>query len=107
MKSSVGIKAEIPKQACKDKHCPFHSELSTHGRIFTGAVIKKNVHKTASISWGRQIYLPKYERYEKKRTRVKAHIPDCLNIIVGNKVRIMECAPISKTKHFVIVGVEK
>jgi len=107
MKSSVGIKVEIPKQVCKDKHCPFHSELSTHGRIFDGIIIKKNVHKTANISWNRQIYLQKYERYEKKRTRVKAHIPECLSVDVGTKVRIMECAPISKTKHFVIVGVEK
>ena len=103
MKSSVGINVEIPKEKCNDRHCPFHSKLSTHGRIFVGEVIKRNVHKTSTVSWARQAYLPKYERYEKKRTKVKAHIPDCLSIEVGDKVKIMECAPISKTKNFVIV----
>lgn len=103
MKTAIGLQVEIPKNKCIDKHCPFHSELSTHGRVFVGEIIKRNVHKTATVSWQRSAYISKYERYEKKRTRVTVHIPDCMDIKVGDKVKIMECTPISKTKNFVIV----
>lgn len=103
MKTSIGLKIEAPKKACQDKHCPFHSQLSTHGTIFVGEVIKKNVHKTATISWQRPFYLTKYERYEKRRSRIKVHIPDCMEINIGDKVKAIECTPISKTKNFVII----
>ena len=91
------------KVDCKDQHCPFHSSLKTHGRIFIGEVLKKNVHKTATIFWQRTYYLTKYERYERRRTKIKVHIPDCMEINVGEKVKAIECSPISKTKNFVII----
>ncbi|MBU0962704.1 MAG: 30S ribosomal protein S17 [Nanoarchaeota archaeon] len=102
-------KQEVKTEAvnCNDQHCPFHSTLSTRGRVFVGNVIKRNVHKTATVSWPRTFYLTKYERYEKRRSKVKVHIPDCLNINVGDKVKIIECSPISKTKNFVIIEVLK
>jgi len=43
----------------------------------------------------------------KKRSRVAAHNPVCINAKIGDKVRIAECRPISKTKAFVIIEVMK
>ena len=99
----IGIEIKAPKKGCNDKHCPFHGNLKIRGKIFKGVVISKDAHKTTKVEWPRRFYLPKYERYEKRRSKVKAHNPPCINAEVGNEVMIIECRPISKTKNFVIV----
>jgi len=95
------------KNECSDKHCPKHSGLSLRGRSFVGNVIKVNVHKTAKVEWSRPFYISKYERYARRRTRLNVHKPDCIDVQVGDKVKITESRPISKTKNFVIVEVIK
>jgi len=90
-------------ETCNDKKCPHHNSLSTRGRIFTGVVIAEKMQRTAIVEWERRKLIPKYERYEKKRTKIKAHNPLCISAKKGEIVEIMECKPISKTKHFVII----
>ena len=58
---------------------------------------------TATVEWPRRKYVSKYERYEKARTRVKAHNPKEIDAKKGDIVKLMECRPISKTKHFIII----
>lgn len=94
---------EIPKQECSDANCPFHGNLSARGRQFTGIVVSSKMRKTAVIEFERQYFLPKYERYEKRRTSIKVHNPECVNAKDGDIVKIMECRPLSKTKNFVIL----
>jgi len=92
---------------CHDRKCPFHGSLRTRGRNFEGKIVKKT-HKTVRVEWPRFKFFPKYERYAKTRSRVQAHLPDCLSgIEVGTQVKISECRPISKTKHFVVIGLVK
>ncbi len=81
--------------------------LSLRGRTFEGEVVSDKMHKTVTVIWERRAYVPKYERYEKRRTRVKAHNPDNINAKVGDIVVIKETRPISKTKNFVVVEVKK
>ena len=97
----MGVKP--PKKSCEDKKCPFHGELKVRGRVFVGTSIASKMQKTATIEWNRRVLLPKYERYTKKRTRVKAHNPDCIKAEEGEIVKIMECRPLSKTVNFVII----
>lgn len=94
---------KIPKQKCNDKNCPFHGSLKCRGRIFTGIVMSVKMQKTATIGWSWKHYLPKYERYETRRTRVKAHNPKCIDAKEGDIVKISECRPLSKTKNFVVI----
>ena len=100
---NIGIEVEAPKESCVDAHCPFHGEIKVRGRIFTGMVIKTDTHKSATVQWTRRHYLPKYERYELRRSKIRVHNPDCMKAMTGDKVKIAECRPISKTKHFVII----
>jgi ribosomal protein S17 len=68
------------------------------------------MRKTAVIEFPRLHYITKYERYEKRRTKLKVHNPECVSAKNGDVVEIMECRPLSKTKSFVItkkLGVEK
>lgn len=106
----IKMKKEKTNQECDDKNCPIHGSLSCRGRILKGAVVSAKMHKTAKIEFERRIYIPKFERYAKKLTRVKAHNPPCINAKEGEIVKLQECRPLSKTKHFVIiekVGLEK
>lgn len=110
VKQTKAEKKEIamqPSTECRDRKCPFHGNLKTRGRKFEGKVVKKT-HKTVKVEWPRFKFFPKYERYAKTRSRVQAHLPDCLSgIEVGTQVKISECRPLSKTKHFVVTGILK
>ena len=85
------------------KQQPGQDSLSHRGRTFKGVVIADGMHKTVTVEWERRKNVRKYERYEKKRARVKAHNPENVNAKKGDVVEIKECRPLSKTKHFVIV----
>jgi len=100
---SSGKKEVLASKSCGDKNCPFHGSLSLRGISFIGTVISTNMHKTATVEWSRWLSIPKYERYEKRRTKIHAHNPTCINAEVGDMVEIKECRPLSKTKNFVIV----
>ena len=104
-KTVLGVNA--PNKNCTDKKCPFHGEISVKNEIFKGRIVKRDTNRSATIEWNRSFYLPKYERYEKRRTRLNAHLPECINVKLGDKVRIVECKPVSKTKNFVVVEVVK
>ncbi|MEK6904201.1 MAG: 30S ribosomal protein S17 [Nanoarchaeota archaeon] len=103
----IGIDVAQPASACTDRHCPFHGELKVRGRIFSGPVIRDVVHKSTMIEFPRKLYIQKYERFEKRRTRIKAHVPPCIDAGKGDFVRIMETRKISKTKSFVVIEVRK
>lgn len=99
---------ETPKEQCTDLYCPFHGILKIRGRIFEGVVKSIKPSKTAIIYWERKIFYPKYERFEKKITRLSAHKPPCIQIQQGDRVIIGECRPVSKTKKFAVISrVEK
>lgn len=74
---------------------------ATRGRKFVGTVVSDKMQKTVTVEWERRKYVPKFQRYEKRRTRVKAH--DTLGCKVGDRVEIAETRPRSKTKTFTVV----
>ena len=98
------IYAEAPQQKCSDKKCPFHGKLNVRGRQLTGTVISTKMRKTSVIEFQSLHFVPKYERYEKRRAKLKAHNPECIKVKEGDIVKVMECRPLSKTKSFVIIS---
>lgn len=95
-------KAPSKAQSAEESAAP---EFSVRGRSFTGIVISARMSKTVTVEWPRRKYVPKYQRYEKRRTRVKAH--DELGANVGDTVEIRETRPISKTKNFLVTRIIK
>lgn len=77
-------------------------KIGTRGRTFQGIVVSDKMQKTVTVQWIRKKYLKKFERYAKKRTKVKAHNPPEINAKEGDLVTIKECRPISKTKKFIV-----
>lgn len=104
-KKGIGLEGVKADKSCSDKNCPFHGNLTVHGRILTGVVTSDKMSKTVIVAWARRVYVPKYERYEKRRSSVKVHNPICINAKKGDLVRISESRPLSKTKHFVVVEI--
>jgi len=100
----IGIEVEEPKEKCNDPNCPFHGHLKTRGVIIKGRVVSTAMQKTVVVERERLHYVPKFERYEKRTSRYKAHLPPCIKVKKGDEVIIMECRPLSKTKHFVVVA---
>lgn len=89
------------KEIAKDD--PKLQDVSLRGTTFVGKVISAKAQKTATIQWERRLLVPKYERYEKRRSKVKAHNPSSINAKEGDKVKVVETRPLSKTKNFVII----
>jgi len=92
-----------PKKSCDDRNCPFHGGLSVRGRILDGIVIGAKMDKTVVVRRDYQLYVPKLKRYERRHSHISTHNPPCLNVKEGERVRIAECRPISKTVSFVVV----
>jgi small subunit ribosomal protein S17 len=79
--------------------------IATKGRKFIGMVTSDKMHKTVTVEWERKKFVKKYERYERRKSSVKAHNPENINARQGEQVLIMETRPLSKTKHFIVIDV--
>lgn len=87
------------------KNCPFTGTLAVKKELLSGRVIKKDTNKSATIEWHRTRYVPKYERYERRRSRLRVHNPPCLDAQVGQEVLVARTRPLSKTKNHVILQI--
>jgi small subunit ribosomal protein S17 len=101
----IGFEVKQPVENCSDKNCPFHGNLTVRGRTLLGTVTSDKMSKTVTVGWDRRVYVPKYERYEKRRSKVKAHNPNCIDAKKGDLVRIAETKPLAKTKHFIVIEI--
>lgn len=100
---NIGLEVKVPEKECNSDKCPFHGKLTVRGRVFKGIVVSDKANNTSVVQWDYFSYVPKYERYERKKTKVLAHNPECIDAQKGDNVKIAECRPISKKKSFVIV----
>ncbi|MDY6789335.1 MAG: 30S ribosomal protein S17 [Candidatus Nanohaloarchaea archaeon] len=103
----IGLDVEAPEGSCEDDKCPFHGTLPVRGRTFEGKVESSSMDRTAVVSWEYAHKIPKYERYARRNKRISAHNPECISASPGDKVKIAECRPLSKTKKFVIIEKQK
>lgn len=92
---------KIENEKCNDSQCFIHGSLKTRGRIFKGYVTKKFPRRIV-IEFEKIIYVRKYERYTRKKTKLHARIAPCMenDVNVGDYVMIQECRPLSKIIHF-------
>ena len=83
-------------------------KINPRGKIFEGIVMKK-FPKRVVIGFEKTIYVKKYERYAKTRTKIHARLlrnmEDKVN--VGDLIKVQECHPLSKIIHFVVIDVIK
>ncbi|ESP88901.1 30S ribosomal protein S17 [Candidatus Halobonum tyrrellensis] len=100
---AIGLNATEPEETCSDENCPFHGSLSVRGQTLEGTVASTQMDKTVVVEREYDVFVPKYDRYMKRRSRVPAHCSPCLDVEEGDEVRIAETRPLSKTKSHVVV----
>jgi len=100
---NIGIDAVPPKNDCNDGKCAWHGKLPVRGNILQGKVVSAKARKTAVVKREFLHFLRKYERYERRHSKINAYNPECISAKEGDTVTIAECRPLSKTKHFVVI----
>jgi len=100
---ALGLNVPEPETTCSDPNCPFHGTLSVRGQTVEGEVASTDMEKTVVVEREYDVTVPKYDRLMKRRSRISAHHPDCLDLAVGDTVRIAETRPLSKTKSHVVI----
>lgn len=80
------------------------SENQKTARTLEGRVLSNKMNKTVTVLVSRQEQHGLYGKLLRRSTKLHAHdeAGDCKE---GDLVRISECRPLSKTKHFRIVEV--
>ena len=71
-------------------------------KVLQGTVVSDKMQGTAVVAISRFVKHPKYKKYMKSTTRLKADNPGN-RAKEGDKVVIRSCRPLSKEKHFEIV----
>lgn len=79
------------------------SNNKKNSRTVTGKVVSSKMKDTVVVEVTKFAPHPKYRKYVKSTSRFKAH--DAGNTKKdGEKVTIVECRPISKSKHFKVLS---
>jgi small subunit ribosomal protein S17 len=71
-------------------------------RTMQGTVVSDKADKTVTVLVERRIMHPVYKKFITKSKKFAAHDADN-RFKEGDSVRIRECAPISKSKNYVVV----
>ncbi len=103
--SASGLVTRNPTSECDDAKCPFHGNLKVRGKIIEGVVESDRMENSAVVATEYLFYQNKYRRYEKRTGKYHAHNPECIRARIGDRVRIAECRPLSKTISFVVIEV--
>ena len=69
-----------------------------------GVVVSSAMDKTAVVAVVDRVPHPKYNKFVNQTKRLYAH-DEANDVSVGDKVRVMETRPLSKTKRWRIVDV--
>ena len=74
----------------------------TTRRVLSGVVVSNKMKDTVSVAVTRYVKHPKYKKFVKHTAKYLAH--DAGNTKApGDKVRIEECRPLSRRKHFRVI----
>ena len=90
-----------------EKKTEIKNEQSVRGALLTGTVVSARAPKTVTIERNITKYVPKYERYKKSKSKIKAYNPESINAKEGDLVTIGETRKLSKTKNFVVLEILK
>ncbi len=80
-------------------------EFPKRGNSFEGEVESTKMDKSATVRWAYSEEVPKYERYERRNTKITVHVPEDIEVSEGDHVKVVETRPISKTKSAVITEI--
>ncbi|HDM92634.1 MAG TPA: 30S ribosomal protein S17 [Candidatus Korarchaeota archaeon] len=96
-----------PQKECDDDKCPWHGTISVRGKTLVGEVVSTRMQRTVTVLIRYLHYVPKFKRYERRRSKIHAHLPPCIEVKEGDIVKIAETRRLAKTVSHVVLGVVK
>jgi small subunit ribosomal protein S17 len=82
---------------------PARPDRALHGLVM-GTVTSDKRSQTRTVVVSFQVRHPKYGKYLQRRTRCQVHDPENQSHL-GDRVEIVNCRPVSKTKNYRLVRV--
>ena len=112
--SQAAVTASAPDRSTDDRPTgvasaseqPDASEASNRARrkVREGVVVSNGMDKTAVVAVVERVPHPKYNKFVLQTKRLYAH-DESNDVNVGDKVRVMETRPFSKTKRWRVTDV--
>jgi small subunit ribosomal protein S17 len=99
----IGLGFPLPSKVCDDVNCPYHGHIKVRGVLLEGVLVSRKMDKAGVLLREYIYYDKKYQRYERRRSKVSVYIPPCIDVREGDLVVAAEARPISKTISFVVV----
>ncbi|KAI9071965.1 hypothetical protein K1719_046067 [Acacia pycnantha] len=96
---SIGLGFKTPREAIEGTYidkCPFTGSVSIRGRVIAGTCHSAKMTRTIIVGRNYLHFVKKYQRYEKRRSNIPAHMSPCFRV-KGDYVIIGRCRPLSKT----------
>lgn len=81
--------------------------LKTRGAVRQGIVSSAKAKKSATVVIDYLRKNPKYERLEKRRSKIHVHVPEGMEVKQGDLIEFAETRKISKTKSHVVTKILK
>ena len=75
-------------------------------KVVEGVVTSDKMDKTITVSIERLVQHPRYKKYIRKYTKIKAH-DEKNEACIGDRVSLMETRPLAKTKSWRLVQVTR
>ena len=72
-------------------------------RVLQGVVVSDKSDKTVSVRVERRVMHPLYKKFIRRSKKYSAHDPEN-SCKTGDRVRIRECRPISKSKRWEVLA---
>ena len=101
--SSAGLMVPRRRRPAATRAARSTATSRSGARSSTGKVVSISDKQTVVIQREFLHRIPKYNRYERRRGKVHAHMSPCMEVKEGDVVTIAECRPLAKTISFVVV----
>lgn len=79
---------------------------TSNPRTVTGTVVSNRMQKSITVLVERRVKHPVYGKYVRKSKKLHAHDQDN-SCNIGDVVTVVECAPISKTKTWMLKSIDE
>lgn len=95
----------MAKEKTQKKNTETRPSFRVRGNELVGKVVSAKTPKMVTVMREIVVYVPKFERYKKLRSKVHAHNPEWINAKENDIVKIGETRKLSKTKAFVVTEI--
>mgnify|MGYP001036226018 CR=1 FL=1 len=84
-----------------------HGSIRVRGMVVAGKVVSTRMRKSVVVERDLVKPVSKYKRKARVKSKLHAHLPECIKVDVGDEVEIGQTRKISKTKGWVVLRVIK